>query len=373
MKNVKNIFAILAMAIVALLLPSCEKPSEEGAANNGVDSNGETIVRPDGTIDTTLPDGTIRLNSCGGGIYFGDFWDEGIGDYYFLLTNDPELGYNANYEEVPMHPGGWLLFIDVWAALSVDHTNPIVPEGTYTLGAGRGENVMTKEFTIATNNVEKVETEDGPRYRIKNHFFQSGTLVVEHTEKGYKLTADYVTTEGISLSFVYEGPITMEDKSDDEVYDPSIKEDISLKPVQARSYLYKTYDKADNHVLMLFDVEELAEDNSNVAAPGQKLQLDLFNTIGAGLAGTYTVGTDPANYKTPGVIYPGSYKANMAMGSFVARLNKDNSVSYAIVKGGTVTITENGDGTHTVVCDLTNEHGNKITCNWTGVIADHLQ
>ena len=187
-----------------------------------------------------------------------------------------------------------------------------------------------------------------------------------------QLKADYITTEGQSLSFVYEGPITMEDKSDDEVVDPSIHDDINMNVVQARSYLYKTYDKADNHVLMLFDVNVLSSDNTNVAEPGQKLQLDLFNTIGAGLAGTYTVGTDSSNYKQPGVIYPGMYMAQMAMGSFIARLNKDNTVSYSIVTGGTATITENGDGTHTVVCDLTNEYGNKVTCNWTGIIADHL-
>ena len=62
MKNIKNIFAILAIAIAAILLPACNKTSEGGAASNGI-------------IDTTLPDGTIKLTSCAGGIYFGDFWD----------------------------------------------------------------------------------------------------------------------------------------------------------------------------------------------------------------------------------------------------------------------------------------------------------
>ncbi len=316
-------------------------------------------------------DDTIVLTSCAGGIYFGDFWDEGYGDYYFLLTNDTKIGQTEQGFDVPMTPGCWLLYIDVWGALSEDHTNPIVPEGTYTLGEDRGMNVLTAGFTLASENVEKV----GEQYRIVDHYFSDGTVVVTHTESGYKVEASFMTTDGKNLKFRFEGAIALEDKSDDEEYNPELDGDVTIEPAIARTYLYDTYGNCDRHVLMLFTSDNLTYDNIHVNEPGMKLQLSLFTEPGAGLAGNYiegTLGDGDILVKEPGVFYPGRmYGATTALGSFLERVNQDLSVEYAVLKEGTLSITENADNTHTIVGEFISGNGNTISCNWTGVIEPH--
>lgn len=320
-----------------------------------------------------LEDGTIVLNRCAGGIYFGDFWDEGIADYYFLLTNDDELGLTEAGFEVPMNPGRWLLFIDVWGALSEDHTNPIVPEGTYHWGEQRANGVLTSSFTLATENVEKV----GEQYRIVDHYFSDGSLVVTHTEKGYKVEASFTTLEGEPMKFIFEGEMTLDDKSNDEEYNPELDDDVVVNPVIGRTYLYESLDNCDNHVLMLFSTNNLTDDKVHVAEAGVKLHLDLYNHPGAGLAGTYTVGeVNEVGILTeePGVFYPGRmYGVAFALGSFLERVNEDMSVEFAVLEDGQVTITENADGTYTVEGEFVSGNETSISCSWTGVIVSHLE
>ncbi len=359
--KLNNIYFAL-MATLALV--ACNNTPDDNPVNEG--ENKEELV---------LPDGTIVLNNCAGGIYFGDFWDEGIGDYYFLLSNDTSFGQTEHGFDVPMTPGRWLLYIDVWGALSEDHTNPIVPEGTYTWGEKRGPNVLTSSYTVATENVEKV----GDLYRIVDHYFQDGTVVVKHTDKGYKIDASFITVDGEPMKFTFEGEMTLEDKSDDEEYNPELDGDVVIEPVIASSFFYESYENCDNHVLMLFTSDNLNYDKTHINEPGLKLHLDLYNTPGAGLAGHYVAGeVNEVGIltKEAGVFYPGRmYSATIALGTILERVNDDEemSVEYAVIVDGTIDITDNGDGTHTVVADLTTGNDGKVSCNWTGVIAPHGQ
>ncbi len=359
MKLNKIFFPLLA----TLALVACNDTPDD-QPNNEKENPKEELV---------LPDGTIVLNNCAGGIYFGNFWDEGIGDYYFLLSNDTSFGQTEAGFDVPMTPGRWLLYIDVWGALSEDHTNPIVPEGTYTWSEQRGPNVLTAGYTLATENVEKV----GDQYRIVDHYFQDGTVVVKHTDKGYKIDASFVTVEGEPMKFTFEGEITLEDKSDDEEYNPELDGDVTVNPTTARTYLYESYENCDRHVLMLFTTDNLTYDNIHVNEPGIKLHLGLYNQPGAGIAGHYEAGyVNEVGIltKEPGVFYPGRmYGATTALGSFLERVNDDLSVEYAVLVDGTIDITDNGDGTHTVVTNLITGNDGKVSCNWTGVVVPHLE
>ncbi len=336
------------------------------------DTNGSKEETPNEEEKLVLEDGTIVLNRCAGGIYFGDFWDEGIGDYYFMLTNDEKIGQTEMGFDVPMTPGRWLLLIDVWGALSEDHTNPIVPEGTYRWNNKRGEGVLTAEYTLATENVEQV----GEQFRIVDHYFSDGTVTVEHTESGYKIAANFTTTEGEEMKFIFEGELVLEDKSDDEEYNPELDGDVTINPVIGRTYLYESLENCDRHVLMLFSSNNLTADKIHVNEPGMKLHLGLYNHPGAGLAGSYVVGTlneVDILIKEPGVFYPGRmYGATTALGSFLEVVNDDYSVEYAVLVDGELTITENTDGTYTVVGEFLSGNDGTISCNWTGEIVPHL-
>ncbi len=342
--------------------------------NNGNEGEGGEDNNDDQQGNPNLPEGAIELTNNPGGLYFGDFWDEGIADYYFLLSDDTQFGQTEEGFDVPMTPGCYLLFIDLWGAVSADHTNPIVPEGTYEMGTRRGMNVMTQELTLVTLNKEKV----GNQYRIVDYFFKDGTLVVTHKEnQEYIIDAQFVTTDDEEMHFYYEGPIVMDDKSDDEEFDPFIKEDIEMEPVKATTYLFDTYENCERHVLMLFDNEEITADGIHVNGAGHKLQLSLFNELGEGLVGTFTPGTVQGNgvmVKEPGVFYPGRMiSGNIASGTFIEKVADDGNwtITNGIPTDGTIEISKNDDGTYNVVAELYTPEGVKVSCDWTGQIGPH--
>ena len=182
-----------------------------------------------------------------------------------------------------------------------------------------------------------------------------------------------VTTNDAELTFVYDGAIVFEDQSDDEEWLPALDEDISLEPVCGDIRFYESYPSAncDNYVISLFNVTELTDDRVHPnKIGGIKLQLDIYPELGKGVTGTYHIGTlSDEKYllqKEPWVYYPGCYWGSLALGTFVEFIDKDGTVLYSVVKGGTLTVTENEDGTYTIVADFTTEKDKKITCNWTG-------
>ena len=360
----KKIFSLLMAFAVAFTMFSCDRPNNEGPNNET--PGGEEI--PD--------DGSIELTSNFSGYYFGNFWDDGIGGYYFILTNDTQLGVNAAMQEVPMTPGCWLLCVELWGDLSADSANAVVPEGTYKFAQRHGEkNIFTSEYTVATYNAEKV----GDLYRIQNTFFKDGTITIEHTDKGCKMVANLVSTEGEELKFTYEGPITMEDQSDDEPYNPGLERDLVVEPVIASYYTYQTTSDYSEIVLMLFDTTNLTYDNMHPYEPGMVLHLEFYTEPNASLAGTYTVGelSDKGILlnKEPGIFYPGRLYSQMALGSHLEVVNNDAemSVEYGVLIDGSFTITENGDGTHTIVGKLLTSKETTVSCNWTGIFEPYAR
>ena len=364
----KKIFSMLMAFAVAFTMFSCEGPNNEGPNNEGENTETPGEETPD--------DGSIKLTSNFSGYYFGDFWDDGIGGYYFILTNDTQLGVNSAMQEVPMTPGCWLLCVELWGDLSADSANAIVPEGTYKFAQRHGEkNIFTSEYTVATYNAEKV----GDLYRIQNTFFKDGTITIEHTDKGCKMVANLVSTEGEELKFTYEGPITMEDQSDDDPYNPGLEQNYVVEPVAASYYTYQTTEDYSEIVLMLFDTTNLTYDNMHPYEPGMVLHLEFYTEPNASLAGTYTVGelSDKGILinKEPGIFYPGRLYSQMALGSHLEVVNDDAtmSVEYGVLVDGSFTITENGDGTHTIVGDLLTSKDTTVKCNWTGVFAPYVR
>ena len=317
-------------------------------------------------------DGKIKLNSVACAYYLGNVWDNGVADYYFMLTNDT-LGMGSNNFEVPMHQGGWILYLDLWSVIAPDTANAVLPEGTYTFGNSRDFGCFYNEYSLATNNVEQVLVDGEWKYRIKDIFFQSGTVVVTHTSKGYLIETSVVTNSGEELNFVYEGAIAFEDQSDDEEWRPALDKDIDLTPVQGSIRFYESYTSSncDNYVIMLFNTDKLTNDkmHPNVAG-GVRLVLDIYPELGKGVTGSYKIGTlSDEKYllkKEPWVYYPGCYWGTMALGTFVEYIDTDGSVLYSVVKEGDLAITDNGDGTYTIAADFVTERNKKITCNWTG-------
>ena len=367
-KTIKNMLLVVA-ALVATTFMACN-PDNGGENGGGGTPTPDTpeVIENNGVG----ADGKIELNSVACAYYLGNVWDNGVADYYFMLTNDT-LGMGSNNFEVPMHQGGWILYLDLWSVISPDTANAVLPEGTYTFSNSRDFGCFYNEYSLATNNVEQVLIDGEWKYRIKDIFFQSGTVNVKHTSKGYLIETSVVTTSGEELNFIYEGDIVFEDQSDDEEWRPALDKDIDLTPTTGSIRFYESYasSNCDNYVIMLFNTENLTEDkiHPNVAG-GIRLVLDIYPELGKGVTGSYKIGTlSDEKYllkKEPWVYYPGCYWGTMALGTFVEYVDTDGSVKYSVVKSGDLAITENGDGTYTIAADFVTERDKKITCNWTG-------
>ena len=374
-KIFKNIFMVVA-ALVATTFVACSPENGDNNGGNNGGNNGSNEPNAPEVIENNGvgADGKIALNNVPAAYYLGDVWDTGVADYYIMLSND-SLAMGANGFEVPAHQGGWILYLDLWGAISRTTARAVLPEGTYTFGNGRNLGCFYQEYSLATNNAEQVNVDGQWLYRINDILFESGTVVVKHTSKGYLIETKVVTTAGEELNFVYEGEISFEDQSDDDEWRPALEQDIDMQPIQGSIRFYESYPSynCDNYVIRLFNTDQLTDDkcHPNVVG-GIQLVLDIFPELGKGVTGTYKIGTlSDDKYvlkKEPWVYYPGCYWGTMALGTFVEYIDNDGTVLYSVVKGGELSITDNGDGTYTIAADFTTEREKKITCNWTGTL-----
>ena len=333
--------------ILAGTLTSCDKKEEN-----------TSVPQPEAT--------EVVLDQFYDGLYFGNFWDEGYANYYFVLVNC-ETGYDDNSYLLPAEVGGYVLYCDLWGAISEDHTSPVVPEGTYTATTGRANGTFDLDHTLATWNQEQV----GDMYRISDVLFSDGTITVKHTADGYDIVADMITVDGDRLRFTYSGPMVLQDKSDDDDTedDNYIREDLdlSLQRVTLQQYDEGTEGVSTN-VLRCFDVDRITDNGLYPYSAGHKLQIGLYTADGAGLDGTYVLG-NRSDYK-PGTFYAGSWLGLQAVGTFCQQVDDNGNSKYCLIEDGTINITDNGDGTHTIKCDLTDTNGYSVKCDWTGTIEE---
>lgn len=349
MTNSKLLLAGLALSIfVSGLFSSCEKKED---TNSGSGTPSATEVSLDKFYD---------------GLYFGNFWDEGYANYYFVLVNC-ETGYDDDSYLLPAEVGGYVLYIDLWGAISADHTSPVVPEGTYTAHKGRKDGTFDLEHTLTTYNKEHVVDD---MFLISDILFSDGTITVKHTAEGYNIVADFTTIEDEHMKFTYNGPMTLQDKSNDEgPEDNHIRQDLNLNVKRVTEQQYdEGAEGVQVHVLRCFDVDRITDNGLYPYGAGTKLQIGLYTEDGAGIAGTYTVG-DRQEYK-PGTFFAGSWLGLQGVGTFCMQTDEDNNAKYCIIVDGTINITDNNNGTHTIDCDLTDEDGYNVKCTWTGEVEE---
>ena len=353
----KSSFLLLISALILCFnwgLTSCS--SDDDDANEDVP---EEIVPP------TTP--AVALNKYCDGIYFGNFWDEGYADYYFILTNSSSIGYLPDGTIVPQDEGGYVLFCDLWSAISEDHTNPVLPEGTYTANKGRKNGTFNLDLTWATMTYEKV----GDKGKIKNILFQDGTLVVKHEGNNYNISATFMTVDGENISFSYVGPMKFSDKSDDVKTDNHIRQDLTPDFVKVTNQFFSEKETYDNYLIRLFTTERVTDDGLYPYGEGIKLQLDICAPKGGEIAGTYKIG-DKSHLKA-GDLYPGVWLGQQSLGTFCMQTDAKMNAKFCAIKSGTAKITKNADGTYTIVCNFVDTDGHSIKSDWTGNIEEYAR
>ena len=302
------------------------------------------------------------------GYYYGEKYGEGSDRYAFFLSDQ---GLNNGGQA---YANGTYYYIDCFAPANKTTSLPL---GTYAFDNANSGN----PYTINSENSQLILTGDS----VEN---TTSTIM---TDAKMIVTANKVvleaTIDGRRHKVTFHGSLQLEDVSGEN---PDNGDDDDDKTEGQDGEAQSTLE-GDHHVT--FDGEHRAKwgyegdywqtgysnytiyimNKSGGYVYGDTLQFDLItdNTSSDGkFAGKYTISDKPGKL----VMVAGfTNKYAQAVGSWLYEYGGSSASgykNYAMIKSGTAEFIDNGNGTHTVILDGKDYKGNKITCNWTGVIEE---
>lgn len=331
--------------------------SREGAVSVSYASSAFSVkVLQEGNPDAPTEVISIRANQLVGN-YYGEKLNPGVGHYWIILTKD---GF-VNGSTVP---GGEYFRLDLIATLAKSNENITLPDGDYRFDSSNSfepftivnigntdytwidntneawaYNLVDASLSVRGNHIELVAVVDGKEYRVT-------------FDGSYSLTPPYEITDYVS-SLTQDTVI-----------------DVSNCNVSCTNY-GDYWDCGNSN----WGIEFVCKDGMKY---GTYVVLDLISASSSDVSGTYVASgfctDDPTKPDfRPGVFVPGfrvSSESDLLLGSLFLVYRDGLCVSQASLYDGTVTITDNGNGTHTIVIDCYDDapKPNKITLNWTGTL-----
>ena len=283
--------------------------------------------------------------------YRGDYYNPGVTDNFCLMFSD--IGWDEEYFELPN--GAYYIF-DIYT--DIIDGELALPYGTYTIDL----NSTMAPFTIDTAySIYYLLDEEAWDY-VEEEYFADGTITI--SAEG--ITAELLTESGAVHTITYEGIVdniidySEDSEGGDDIYS-TLWEDYRCN----LDGCYMSYEYYG-------DWYEVGYDNWMVyiwpeSNYGDALQLELIsNTCGAlEISGEYTI----ANTLDSFTAYPGWANGTYMEGSWY--FNGDLEIgyieTYAPLKSGNLTISNNGDGTFNLELDAYDDAYNNITATWTGI------
>lgn len=300
------------------------------------------------------------------GWYFGDFAAIGSG-YFMVVLATMEIDNDG----LPTDAGHMIrLFIS--SDKAADSNDAHLTDGTYLLTDG-----FTKNSVNATNSdyiVAYVTEEglDGPLYALLE-----GTVQVGHTAAGdYDITAEIMTDENKRIRCSYTGPIVFANE-DAASYVP-LTEDYSFTP-DALSGGFLDMGDYGNYTLTFHSL--LLDEYGFVIGGGDLVNIELLTQPSDNgqmdfsvLPGTYGIAN--GDYR-PGTFVEGMfvpfYGMYIPMGTYYELMDDEGGcVLLGLSVGGTVTISDEGDGYYKYVVDLLTEKNVHVRMEHTGKAADEI-
>lgn len=303
------------------------------------------------------------------GYYYGEKYGEGADRYAFFLSDQ---GLNNGGQA---YTNGTYYYIDCFSPTNKSLTLPL---GTYTFDKSNTGN----PYTINSENSQLILTGDSVE-TTSSKYLTNAKMVVSAN----KIVLE-VTIEGKLHRVTFFGSLQLEDVSDEN---PDNGDNGSGNVTDGQDGEAQSTLTSDRHVT--FDGEHRAKwgyegdywqtgysnytiyimNKSGGYVYGDTLQFDLItdNTSNDGkFAGKYTISDKPGKL----VMMAGfTNKYAQAVGSWFYEYGGGSASgykNYAMIKSGTAEFIDNGNGTHTVILNGMDYKGNKITCNWTGVIEE---
>ncbi len=299
------------------------------------------------------------------GYYYGEKYGDGSDRYAFFLSDQ---GLNNGGQA---YPNGTYYYIDCFSPANKSLTLPL---GTYTFDSSNTGGA----YTINSENSQLILTGDSVESTVTKYMSDAKMVVSAN-----KIVLE-ATIDGKLHKVTFFGSLELEDVSGENPDNGGNDDPLGGQDGEAQSTLTE-----DRHVS--FDGEHRAKwgyegdywqtgysnytiyimNKSGGYVYGDTLQFDLItdNTSTDGkFAGKYTISDKPGKL----VMVAGfTNKYAQAVGSWLYEYGGGSASgykNYAMIKSGTAEFIDNGDGTHTVILDGRDYKGNKITCNWTGVI-----
>ena len=303
------------------------------------------------------------------GYYYGEKYGEGTDRYAFFLSDQ---GLNNGGQA---YTNGTYYYIDCFSPANKSLTLPL---GTYTFDKSNTGNA----YTINSDNSQLIITGDSVESTTSTVMTDAKMVVSAN-----KIVLE-ATIDGKRHKVTFFGSLELEDVSGEnpDSGDGGSDDKTDGQDGEAQSTLTE-----DRHVT--FDGEHRAKwgyegdywgtgysnytiyimNKSAGYVYGDTLQFDLVtdNTSKDGkFAGKYTISDKPGKL----IMVAGfTNKYAQAVGSWLYEYGGSSASgykNYAMIKSGTAEFIDNGNGTHTVILDGKDYKGNRITCNWTGVIEE---
>lgn len=295
------------------------------------------------------------------GFYYGVPAGYNYAEYYVVLSEGEATEQEGIYTTTG---AGRTLSIDLYyfEPLSGD---PAITQGTYKYATSKSLRTFDPEKTRCTVN-------DG-KGGIRQIEFKEGTIDVRLSGSTYTITASLVTTDGEEFTGSYTGPLTLENREEEQEQNlpPLEKELTGMSFVRAIAKYYNNDETTDQCTVELYDVEPGGSDGYYyLLDAGHKLSVDFLVATGDDaqiVEGTYTVAdTNAALTLIPG--YEESFlDSTMALGTYCEEYSEERVSTYGFASSGTVTVTRTGD-TYSFDVKLKTSKGYRIEGTYEGAI-----
>lgn len=295
------------------------------------------------------------------GFYYGVPAGYNYAEYYVVLSEGEATEQEGIYTTTG---AGRTLSIDLYyfEPLSGD---PAITQGTYKYATSKSLRTFDPEKTRGTVN-------DG-KGGIRQIEFKEGTIDVRLSGSTYTITASLVTTDGEEFTGSYTGPLTLENREEEQEQNlpPLEKELTGMSFVRAIAKYYNNDETTDQCTVELYDVEPGGSDGYYyLLDAGHKLSVDFLVATGDDaqiVEGTYTVAdTNAALTLKPG--YEESFlDSTMPLGTYCEEYSEERVSTYGFASSGTVTVTRTGD-TYSFDVKLKTSKGYRIEGTYEGAI-----
>lgn len=295
------------------------------------------------------------------GFYYGVPAGYNYAEYYVVLSEGEATEQEGIYTTTG---AGRTLSIDLYyfEPLSGD---PAITQGTYKYATSKSLRTFDPEKTRGTVN-------DG-KGGIRQIEFKEGTIDVRLSGSTYTITASLVTTDGEEFTGSYTGPLTLENREEEQEQNlpPLEKELTGMSFVRAIAKYYNNDKTTDQCTVELYDVEPGGSDGYYyLLDAGHKLSVDFLVATGDDaqiVEGTYTVAdTNAALTLIPG--YEESFlDSTMPLGTYCEEYSEERVSTYGFASSGTVTVTRTGD-TYSFDVKLKTSKGYRIEGTYEGAI-----